>query len=502
MRRLNLGCGSIYRKGYVNVDAHDRTVADLLCDASALPFRERVFDAIEGTHVLEHLGYIRAIQALSECYRVGRRGAALVLETPDIEESFRAFLDSASDRERAALLSWIFGLDSPGQLHRILFPSRLLRRMLRETGFKGIRIGSPRTHLYREGLRATALRSSGTRFGIIAEVRRRVYGEGIVDPGDHLQALEFERKFVRRIRRFYQRGGRHHLGIYKNLVYSPRAVVVWLDAAERGGRGSFERFAEYRRLAKVLEDLGFASRLMQAFGRHLENPDRGGDAYRIMSSRAVRLLTDLVDRPSKDIAQRVQAAYPDRWRGDLRVFSRTMVEAEVRGMRDRAIKYMIQGRFRSAARLLRLAINSGIDTFFSLVNYAVLNASVRRYKEAANLYKVALISKPGDEMELLLRQEIVVCLLSADQAQAAIQAAQKIGEKQLRSFWLGVILYHGGSKTRCKATMARLQSAGFVHPLFPAYVKGAWDEEARVPLPSARVEPFMTGEGVFHKFKG
>jgi predicted SAM-dependent methyltransferase len=502
MRRLNLGCGSIYRKGYVNVDAHDRTVADLLCDASALPFRERVFDAVEGAHVLEHLGYIRAIQALSECYRVGRRGAALIIETPDIEESFRAFLDSASDEERAALLSWIFGLDAPGQLHRILFPSRLLRKMLHDTGFKGIKIGSPQTHLYREGLRATALRSSGTRFGIIAEVRRRVYGEGIVDPGDHLQALEFERKFVRRIRRFYHRGGKHRLPILKNLVYSPSGVVAWLDAARRVGRVSFERFAEIRQLAGDLEDLGFPSRLMQTFARHLENPDRGGDAYRIVTTRAVRLLSDLADKPSKEIAERLQAAYPDRWRGDLKVFSRTMVEAEVRGMRDRGVKYMIQGRFRSAARLLRLAINSGIETFYALVNYAVLNASVRKYKEAANLYKVALISKPGDEMELLLRQEIVVCLLSAGQNQAAIQAAQKIGEKQLRSFWLGVVLYHGGSKTRCKATMTRLQSAGFVHPLFPAYIKGAWDDEAKVPLPPARVEPFMTGEGVFHRFKG
>ncbi len=103
------------------------------------------------------MGPKRATYAIGECFRVMKPGAKLAIETPDIEASFRRFLEDRRMREHSLLLSWIFGIDSPGQLHRLLYPPPLLEKMLRRAGYTAIRFGRPLTHRYREGGRVTAL---------------------------------------------------------------------------------------------------------------------------------------------------------------------------------------------------------------------------------------------------------------------------------------------------------------------------------------------------------
>ena len=57
MKKLNLGCGEDYRKGWLNVDSRKNVKVDLIYDLDKLPypFKKNQFDLVLTLDVLEHL---------------------------------------------------------------------------------------------------------------------------------------------------------------------------------------------------------------------------------------------------------------------------------------------------------------------------------------------------------------------------------------------------------------------------------------------------------------
>lgn len=51
--RLNLGCGCVYKPGYINIDRLDNGVVDEVCDVASLPFRSDCVDLIEASKLSE-----------------------------------------------------------------------------------------------------------------------------------------------------------------------------------------------------------------------------------------------------------------------------------------------------------------------------------------------------------------------------------------------------------------------------------------------------------------
>ena len=90
--KLNIGCGFEYKKGYVNVDAYNNTVADHVMSATHLEFDNQSFSHVECIQVMEHLGAAKSIYALSEIYRVLQPGGSFLLETPNLVSSFKSFI--------------------------------------------------------------------------------------------------------------------------------------------------------------------------------------------------------------------------------------------------------------------------------------------------------------------------------------------------------------------------------------------------------------------------
>lgn len=80
-RRLNLGCGTDIRKGWVNVDRAHLPGVDVVHDLSRvpLPFADGEFAQVCAKDVLEHLDYI---PVLSEIHRVLRVGGVLDIQVP------------------------------------------------------------------------------------------------------------------------------------------------------------------------------------------------------------------------------------------------------------------------------------------------------------------------------------------------------------------------------------------------------------------------------------
>ena len=90
--RLNLGCGSKPRPGWLNVDLVPG--ADLTLDIRRpLPFPDASCAEIYAEHVLEHLAYPGEVeQVLADWFRVLARGGTVSLGVPDTESALRAYV--------------------------------------------------------------------------------------------------------------------------------------------------------------------------------------------------------------------------------------------------------------------------------------------------------------------------------------------------------------------------------------------------------------------------
>lgn len=84
--RLNLGCGSNHRDGFVNVDISPLCKPDVVLDLEATPWPwpDSSVDEIVLVHVLEHIGETTAVyfNVLREMYRVCRHDARITIVVP------------------------------------------------------------------------------------------------------------------------------------------------------------------------------------------------------------------------------------------------------------------------------------------------------------------------------------------------------------------------------------------------------------------------------------
>lgn len=79
--KLNLGCGSDRREGYVNCDVEPRCSPDQVVNVEGVwPFEDGAVTEIMARHVLEHLQDIRVF--FREAYRVMAPGALMHIAVP------------------------------------------------------------------------------------------------------------------------------------------------------------------------------------------------------------------------------------------------------------------------------------------------------------------------------------------------------------------------------------------------------------------------------------
>ena len=165
MRLLHLGSGDFYLQEAVNVDSKLEVYPDVVADVRELPFSEGTFDSVCAIHLVEHIPYRYLQVFLTEVFRVLKPEGTLIIETPEIVETFKEFVAGDEETKRS-LLSYIFGLDMEGMKHEILYPRVLLEMELKDAGFEGILWEEPRTHQGLPGMRLTARRSRGPRWTV------------------------------------------------------------------------------------------------------------------------------------------------------------------------------------------------------------------------------------------------------------------------------------------------------------------------------------------------
>ncbi len=90
IKKLNIGCGTDIKKGYVNLDMVKLNGVDVVHDLNKYPypFEDNTFDEVIMISVLEHLG--NTIKAIEEIWRICKNNAKVYITVPNYN-SFHFF---------------------------------------------------------------------------------------------------------------------------------------------------------------------------------------------------------------------------------------------------------------------------------------------------------------------------------------------------------------------------------------------------------------------------
>ena len=98
---LNIGCGKLFHREWLNIDSHTNREGVLLHDVrKGLPFSDHAFDVCYSSHLLEHLTRDEGDYLLFEIYRVLKPGGLVRLVVPDLQDVVNGYLKSLTDCER------------------------------------------------------------------------------------------------------------------------------------------------------------------------------------------------------------------------------------------------------------------------------------------------------------------------------------------------------------------------------------------------------------------
>lgn len=83
VNRLNLGCGTDIKEGYVNLDMVEKEGVDVVHDLNKYPypFDDNTFDEVVMCDVLEHLDNI--IKTIEEIWRICKNNAMVYIDVPN-----------------------------------------------------------------------------------------------------------------------------------------------------------------------------------------------------------------------------------------------------------------------------------------------------------------------------------------------------------------------------------------------------------------------------------
>jgi predicted SAM-dependent methyltransferase len=139
---LNLGCGTKYVPGMVNIDGNLFRKKDMWLDVTlGLPFPDDSLRGVYSSHLAEHLSGEKIRRLFSESYRVLKHGGALRIVVPSLEYAIQAYI-----QDKPALLpDWPDNYRSIGgrfnnlmlcrNQHATLLDFTFVEELLKDAGF-------------------------------------------------------------------------------------------------------------------------------------------------------------------------------------------------------------------------------------------------------------------------------------------------------------------------------------------------------------------------------
>ncbi|MFX0096798.1 MAG: methyltransferase domain-containing protein [Candidatus Hodarchaeota archaeon] len=391
---LNIGCGRFFRTGYINIDFFDSSIADEVMSADNLRFPDNSVEKIEAMHIIEHFNCVDIVYVLSEWFRVLRPGGTLSLETPDLERTFKLFL-STNEFEKKKLLRWIFGIDSPGMAHKSGFTFELLKELLKEAGFEGIRKKRQKTHSYAPGMRVECRKPQNYEgFQIISEFRRLLRKEASNSLLDVEIRTDYEenvmKPFIVDILRYIKGKDKIVLGeiFVKYSVYCPTAVKCFFSVLQNED-DSDKTIRFYLRKSEYLEDINFAGKLFSLWEKMKKNAGREKELFPsliLLARKSVKNLLIRFDTARKSL-EAIEDLHPE-----TKYFSKYVADSHSDKYLRLGVKLMSKGEFGKGKESLLKAFNLTPDSYIIAWNLARIYAKEVNLNLARKYYQIALSS--------------------------------------------------------------------------------------------------------------
>lgn len=149
---LNVGCGTDYKKGWINIDNntdHNIEKLDLNWDLrNPLPFSDESVDYIFNEHFMEHLTPEEGINANRDFLRVLKKGGVLRIAMPNLKDSVALYMDKNWRKHPVLKGHSLESIKTAAELinmsfrwwdHKWLYDWEELERRLKEAGAKKIK---------------------------------------------------------------------------------------------------------------------------------------------------------------------------------------------------------------------------------------------------------------------------------------------------------------------------------------------------------------------------
>ncbi|GEM_PF-1984602 len=330
--KINVGCGYNYLPGYVNVDASKNSLADKVMPAECMGFPEKSVDVVQAFQLIEHLGYFKTLFFLRECYRLLRKDGLLVVETPDIEESFRIFL-RGGEREREKVLGWIYGSESRGMNHVYCFPGELLEKKAVAAGFDIVEREKKFFQESRPSLSYIFRKRNNESKEKIAVFSHYLIEKGSVDFSDENISFENE-KTINELEKFI--GENETDFILALAVFNPEMI------------SHFFEFSGETALVNIIQDLLKSDFVSGLYGK-LTEFSAGGCCFTESFGKTARWGKDIVFRAKSGEIGRFTGKFAEGYK----IFSKRMALIYSQKMLAEGIKEKYMGNIQKAAALIK-----------------------------------------------------------------------------------------------------------------------------------------------------
>ncbi|MDY6844797.1 MAG: glycosyltransferase, partial [Thermodesulfobacteriota bacterium] len=162
--RLNLGCGSDIRDGFVNIDRRKIDGVDLITDVSNLPYHDESVREIVAHDIIEHFPRGETEKVLTEWTRVLKQNGILKIQCPNVRDLSYALVSHQIPVKEFARRIY-GGQEYDGNFHHTGFDIPEMKRVLHAIGMKPTQISAYNYNLFINAIRST--KNNGSKLRVI-----------------------------------------------------------------------------------------------------------------------------------------------------------------------------------------------------------------------------------------------------------------------------------------------------------------------------------------------
>lgn len=152
--KLNIGCGTDYKEGWINVDNNsDENIEDGKLDLdwdlrNPLPFADNSIDYVFNEHFFEHLSVEEAQPVMQDLMRVLKPGGVMRIAMPDLEWVVDNYINQPVETDPVIKKYNLEGVKTKAEWinmsfrwwgHKWLYDWEELQRRLSESGFDNVK---------------------------------------------------------------------------------------------------------------------------------------------------------------------------------------------------------------------------------------------------------------------------------------------------------------------------------------------------------------------------